>query len=177
MQALFKLRLTSKAFGDRINTLVGGHVLLGTPEANSTPLYLPKMYRFDPGPSSWFVQADPSAVRVLDIDFDTLGEPAPSPFTGVTMGRALSDVLSPFTGVTTVRRSGRIHTGNAELFYLTPSARTVVDYAPLSAETYIPLSPGRRHADGGDLKYLTTDEWRAQLDVGEQQLFGVWPSE
>ncbi|WOO81800.1 uncharacterized protein LOC62_04G005321 [Vanrija pseudolonga] len=133
MQALFKLRLTSKAFRARVDALVGRHVLLGPLTVTGTTLLLPKIYRFNPGPSSWAVPANPSVVRVLDVDFGTLDDPA------------LSIVLSQFTGVTTVRRFSLPYTENEELFELPPSARTVVDYLPLSINTYVPVSSGRRH--------------------------------
>lgn len=135
MQALFKLRLTSKAFSERIDTFVGHHVLLEASDTSNpeTTVCLPTMYRFTPGPHRWVLHTTPNTVRTLDVNFKEQSE------------TDINDVLRPFTSLTTVRQMHPQHATNA--FMWLPSG-TVVDFVPISRSFLnhsIKLCPARRH--------------------------------
>lgn len=139
MEALFKLRITSRTFRTRIDTMVGKHAVLGPDYVGGTRLYLPPRYRFSPGRSTWELTTIPSAVHVLDVDDELLRSPI------------IDDTLRPFTGVTTLRRFGHQHEAEDATPALPGSTATVVNFLllvePKNAvcPLYITLDPQARH--------------------------------
>lgn len=136
VQALSKLRLTSKAFRARADRVLGSHVVLeatGGEEEMKTAMHLPRTRRFTPGPSTWEMTVPQSSVRVLDVDRRLLRD------------AKLAPAFNAFTNVTTVRRFwGADGNENGPSLHPT-SAHTIVDFVPTTQRRNISLSPAHRH--------------------------------
>lgn len=128
-QALFKLRLTSRDFRTRIDTLFGTHVKLRVVDKDTVAAVLPHRYRFPgPGPTSWVMFIPPGAIRVLDIGPDALA----------LSKTDLADIFAKCLAVKIVRRFRFNGTKYRTLGVLPKSTRTVVDFIHFSVGSPMP---------------------------------------
>ncbi|WOO81801.1 uncharacterized protein LOC62_04G005322 [Vanrija pseudolonga] len=221
VQALFKLRLTSKSFRARVDNILATHVFLDGGIVDNevkTAMLLPKAYRFYPGPSTWALTAPHSSVLVVDAVRKNLGN------------QSLADTFNTFAAVNTLRRFWPLEEGEYDAIDAYPKAhpssnKTLVDFIPVtqaSPHRFIALPTAPRQIihlhvgrgavntsfhnidrpaltdivlilwspaptgeepenvaldNGVDLRFLTAEEWWEELEEGEKELIGVWPSE